>query len=104
MRKTLDGYDTKYRVSTTKNQSATDVAVGDLVKAITMQWFWWIACLDENGNRVARYTNNVVLELKDDTPPEKVEEAKKLTARVLETMWASEKQIQDVLDWNPENE
>jgi hypothetical protein len=35
---------------------------------------------------VTRYTDNVVLELPDDTSDEKIEEAKKLTAEVLETM------------------
>ena len=102
MRKTLDWYDVNYRYSVS-NPTATDKAVDELVKAITVPGFWWIANLDEDGNVVSRYTNNVVLELRDDTPAGKIEEAKKLTAKVLKTMGATEEQIQDVLTWEPEN-
>lgn len=102
MRKTLNWYDVNYRYSVS-NPTATDKAMDELVQAITMAGFWWIANLNEGGNVVTRYTNSVVLELKDDTPAEKIEEAKELTAKILKTMGATEEQIQDILTRNPKN-
>ena len=104
MRKELNWYDVNYRHYSEwpAHLTPTDVAIDELNKALNFKW--GIACLDEKGNIVTRYTNNVVLDLPDDTSDEKLEEAKKLTAKVLETMWATEEDINDVLSWDPKNE
>lgn len=104
MRKTLNWYDVNYRHYSEwpHHLTATDIAVDELNKALNFEW--GIACLDENWNVVTRYTDNVVLELPDDTSDEKIEEAKKLTAEVLETMWATREDIDDVLSRDPHKE
>ncbi len=104
MRKDLNWYDVNYRhyANWPFNLTPTDIAVDELNKALNSEW--GIACLDENWNVVTSYTDNVVLDLPDDTSDEKIEEAKKLTAKVLETMWATEEDINDVLSRDPKNE
>ena len=57
---------------------------------------WWIACLDEKGQTVQRYTDRVVLEIDDSVSPEKLEKIKKIVSELLKVMWTTETQLVDV--------
>ena len=98
MKKELKGYDTDYYYSI-NNPTPVDAAIDALNYAL-MPWnYWWITydtSFDSN--------NNVILELRDDTPTEIIKKAKKLTAKVLEAMWATQEEIQDLLARDPKNE
>ncbi|MDP7247299.1 MAG: hypothetical protein QF741_01600 [Candidatus Peribacteraceae bacterium] len=83
MREQLPGYDTKYR-STGVNPEV-DKAV-DKLNDVLKGHDGGISCLDDEGNTVSEYTDDVVLELPDDLPPEIATEARAAALGVLQAM------------------
>ncbi len=82
MQEALPGYDTSYRSGT---NSAVDAAITDLNR-ILIPVGGGIACLNEKGEKVQRYTDRVVLEIPEGAPNEIATAARAAALKVLQVM------------------
>ncbi len=83
MRFELPWYDANYRDGSDYNTLAGK-KIAELNSFLMENWIrWWIACLDEKGQTVQRYTDRVVLEIDDSVSPEKLEKIKKKVSELL---------------------
>lgn len=82
MREELPGYDTSYR----SGENPPVDAAFDKLNAILLPVGGGIACLDEKGNRVKKYTDRVVLDIPEGTPEETITKARAAALQILQAM------------------
>ena len=81
MREELPGYDTSYR----SGKDPVVEAAFDKLNGI-LEGHGGVACLDEEGNIVKRYTDRVVLDLPNNLPEDVVTQARAAALGVLQAM------------------
>ena len=96
MRFELPWYDINYRDASDYNTPAGKL-IARLNTYLRDNWIeWWIACLDEKGNTVSRYTNRVALQISDSASQEQLEKIQDIVLQLLKTMWGTENQLREV--------